>query len=249
MRSGKKRSFSEDVDKCSAKKKPSNGIVLKSADNVWLVGYPLERITTHFLPTRRQAYQYFHYLKQKDSDTVSATQKYRKEDERFKNMNYLDIIATKVVDEVAVFWEKGGYPIKPAQKCRQEVLKIHQEWTTLKKSKSDLNVGSAREAKRETFSKSLDSILNFNPVDWEKAVKMSRNPEAAEMDINFMDNLLRGIKTGGMIGGVDKIYSKTVESRMNRKSQEEKRRSNEEKRKSRDIAVELDMEESDGKDI
>lgn len=81
----------------------SNDRVLKSDDFIWLVGHPLDKITSAALPTRRQAYLRFRYMKIKDENPIIALAKYRQEDARFSKLDYLQVLATKVVDEVEVF--------------------------------------------------------------------------------------------------------------------------------------------------
>lgn len=204
--------------------------VLKSADHVWLVGHPIERITGSSLPTRKQAYLRFRYLKQKAGDPKAATFRFQQEDPRFKKLKFLQILAMKVIDEIKEFWIKGNYPMKDIDKCRKEILGIHDSWAALAKSKSDVNVGEKRQMARDAFISKLDDVLDLNPVDWEKQVLTSRGKDAAEEDIRYMRAILRREKTGGM-GPLDNVHLKTVLKINARRESEAKRRETENARK------------------
>ena len=228
MRSGKKRLHVEDVRVDKKRRRtgvevPQEKVILKSVDEIWLVGHPLEKIATHALPTARQAYLRFRYLKRSEAWPRAATEKFRSEDSRFKRLGYLQILATKVIDEVAVFWHRGGYELKDQIKCREELLSIHNEWLFLSRSQNDSNVGSIRQMRRDAFISRLDGILDLNPTDWEDRIRKTRKVEAAAADIRYMQLLLNGEKTGG-IGAKDLNHQQFIHRKQTRIQQEEKRR-------------------------
>ena len=168
MRSGKLRiPVNLEVDTKRARPgvqvSSTKGPILKSDDVVWLVGHPLDVITTPSLPTRRQAYLRFKYYQQHDETPISAITRYRQEDARFRKLSYLQIIATKVVDEIAVFWTKGCFSMKSMHECRDEILSIHNQWSRLYRSKNENNVGPTRLNSREEFVNGVDKIIDFSP--------------------------------------------------------------------------------------
>ncbi|KAK6190393.1 hypothetical protein SNE40_002274 [Patella caerulea] len=117
------------------------GPVLKSNNDIWLVGHPIENICTSTLPSRRQAYLRFRYIKQHDTNSTAAAKKYREQDPKLQKLTYDKIVAQKVMDEIEPFWRKGGYIMKDPYLCREEIIKIHNDWQYLSKSSKDTNVG------------------------------------------------------------------------------------------------------------
>ncbi|KAL7643876.1 UNVERIFIED_CONTAM: hypothetical protein RMT77_005882 [Armadillidium vulgare] len=64
-----------------------------------------------------------------------------------------------LIDECIIFWWKAKIPIRERHKCKEKLIKLHEEWHQLPKHKnkdSDLFRG-----KEKTFVQSLDDILDI----------------------------------------------------------------------------------------
>ena len=79
-------------------------IILKKDSEIWIVGFPLEEIKCAGLPTKRQVYLHFRYLKKEAREPNTALKRIRSEDPRFKRSDFLNIIAAKTLESVDYFW-------------------------------------------------------------------------------------------------------------------------------------------------
>ena len=163
-RSGKKISFVPDSSQnSSTKEKTKTGKCLKKDTLVWLVGHPKPEITGAHLPTKRDVYLHFHHVKNEAGNENKALKEYKEGLEKegkppFVGL-FLDMVAQKVLDEALKNWRKCAYFIEEEWKCRLKILKIHQDWKVLKKSKNKTTPGYT--TPREDFQKALDRDLQL----------------------------------------------------------------------------------------
>ncbi|KAK3907418.1 Leucine--tRNA ligase, partial [Frankliniella fusca] len=135
----------------------------RNKTDVWLVGHRTESLSGCKLPTARQVLQRMLYLHSADG---------KKMDRDVRESCRL------TVQECFVLWGKAGVPVQEERNATDVVLRLHKEWTDLKKDKN--KVGETYEARRKAFTHKLDGTLDFAHYQAERIMEEQLRREKDE---------------------------------------------------------------------
>lgn len=116
----------------------------RSNTTVYLVHSTLTELTGSRLPTRGQALRLFLHL-------------------HLKLKHEKKLAAAKVIDEVLVFWARARIPVQAAHRARDKLIRLYDEWVSLKKSKT--KPGPTQVANEEAFVASLRRLFDIAHQD------------------------------------------------------------------------------------
>lgn len=105
---------------------------------LFLIGEETEKIGGHKLPTQKPVLSRFFYILHHDIRQVKT-------------------VASKVIDEVMVFWEWAGITTRYKWHCTTKLERLYTEYTQLKKHRGRKNNLDAE----KTFSVELDKLFDI----------------------------------------------------------------------------------------
>lgn len=168
--------------------KPAAPATRKSTE-VWLIGQPSASITGAKLPDCRQVMKYVMYL--------------RNDPENIRNNVKNEDIAYDVVDSVIVFWNMARIKTKYRHHCMSDVMKLWNEWQSLRKNKGRQSDPGNR---RANFVARLDSLFDIGAPDAIEDIRKSRllSAKKKQDDIDFY--LDQKKERRAIMDGHDKIF-------------------------------------------
>ena len=165
----------------------------------WLVGAERPTIGDCVLPTARQVLSLFLYEHCTLKKTLSAS-------------------AIEATDSLLAFWDKASIPAQMKKNVRARVLKLHKDWTVLRKSRGRENVASF-EAKKRVFGEKLDSLFDVAHHQALDQLAQSRHLRAAEI---LKVHRFKGKTRHSLNAGANK-YSKQDKTRHRMASRRQKK--------------------------
>ena len=127
----------------------------RSKDQVYLVDSYESNLTGSRLPTRKRVLQVFLHRHMKEKETKKEAADY-------------------VVREVGVFWDRAGLRMQAPVRARDNVLRLHDKWVALKKSKNAR--GPTQVRKEAEFKQSLSLLFDVAHAD---ALKLANEEDRA----------------------------------------------------------------------
>ncbi|XP_065668289.1 uncharacterized protein LOC136088468 [Hydra vulgaris] len=224
----------------SIKKKYSK--VLKSTNEIWLVGYPLADINTSSLPTTRDVYRFFRYQLKMMNNWIQVFSKCTIELGTKSNISKLKLAAKLTMKTVKVFWDKADIPCKQEKYIIESIIKLHDKWRSLAKSKHECF--SRKDLLIQGFRKIMDNFFDISSPNWKEYVKKTRSNLNAEEDILWFSTLKSGVKTGGL-GGKDNLLKLSVKRKIEKEEKEKLKIDKEKKRKLNDKEIDFSVYKSD----
>lgn len=149
----------------------------RSQDNIWLIGFPIEKISGSRLPSGRDVMRNFVYHHRIQKRT-------------------LDDSASLVLEQLLPFWSKSRLPTRDRQHILRKVKLLFNEQTDLMKHRSRSNDRDL--VNQKSYSDKLDGIFDISHANAEQLI-------TNEEDRQFL-RLQRESRTG-CIGSVDKILA------------------------------------------
>lgn len=82
----------------------------------------------------------------------------------FYNMRFVGLDSKEssrlTIDAVLIFWQQARTPTREPHKCATKLLKLHDDWKNIKKTKVD-KMNSAMKQKHDTFISTLDNLFDI----------------------------------------------------------------------------------------
>lgn len=174
----------------------------RSSSEVFLVGQPSASISGSKLPTNRQVFQYFLYLKQ---DTPRENN---------------ESLAYDMVDAVLPFWNMARIKTVTRQNAMLNFMKMHEKHRKLCRNRGR---ESDPEGKRASFCKELNRLFDIAAPDAIDEIRKNRllTNEKKEEDVNFYTDQ-KGDRRAHM-SGHDKIFESKSQQQSQRREREEER--------------------------
>ena len=127
-----------------------------------------------------------------------------------------------VVGQVSNFWNKARIPTRQKQHIKAKVIKLYQEYATLRKNKRNKKKRSVTlEEKEKCFERDLDHLFDIAHADAETIMTIQE-------DIAFLKAQREEGRRGCMIGADNKLFKEEEEKQntiLRKKAYEEKHRS------------------------
>ena len=95
------------------KLKKDHSMTLRKDSDVWLVGQPLPSIKCAALPTNRDVYRHFLYIKSQLGVPAKLEVKHAS-----KKGCFLSKVASETLDVVKSFWVRANIPLKSESACK-----------------------------------------------------------------------------------------------------------------------------------
>ncbi|XP_065677287.1 uncharacterized protein LOC136092657 [Hydra vulgaris] len=181
--------------------------VLKSTNKIWLVGYPLEDLKTSSLPTTRNVYKFFRYHLQVIDSSYEEFTKVMEALHTQSNISKSRLAALLTIKSVKLFWDKAGIPYKQDKYSIENILRLHEKWRLLSKSKN--RISNKKSLLEQNFIQSLDGIFDISSPSWKDDIRKTRSAKDADEDIAWFTALQNGIKTG-VVGVKDNVFHSSV---------------------------------------
>lgn len=104
--------------------------------------------------------------------------------------------AALTLNAVVIFWEQARIPVRDVPRCRVQILKLYNQWSTIKKRVPSKRTETQR-AKAKEFQDCVDDLFDISPENAFNQIKIDE-------DRQFLINQKKKGRPGCMIG-VDMI--------------------------------------------
>lgn len=111
---------------------------------VYLIGYPVKKLSIRKLPTIEKVLQLFFFKHLNSNLTIRQC-------------------FNEVVDDVIKVWEPTGIPVCQPYNAVTKIMKIYREWELLKKNKKTKS--HKQKIKEQTFLNRLKNLFNISSRD------------------------------------------------------------------------------------
>ena len=163
-----------------------------------------------FLPKKEDVYNHFKAVQLEN-------------EERSKEGKYTTSLfkaAQETSKVVGSIWDKGPYPHISHQGITKRMMSMNYENKAFLKSQNKQSaVGKEKQA---VFKRSYQDIFDISTKNWRKEVVLNRgvkdvkDQKKAEIDIDYLDKVMKG-EDVGPLGGIDLVYKTKIEEREKRK--------------------------------
>jgi hypothetical protein len=175
---------------------------LRKTTEHFLIGQPLEKLQEKTLPTNRDVLRYFCHVRHLPGNYNKPTSD----------------IAFLAVDQAAHLYMKGGIPMMTRKNAMEKVVRLQEEYR--QHVKNAKRITDTENAKRQSFSKKLESLCELGAPDAMEIMQKDRNrsEEAKKEDIAFLLDQ-RSNRKCYMSPAIDRDYSSRTQKTMLRHSQ------------------------------
>ncbi|KAG0725534.1 hypothetical protein GWK47_004660 [Chionoecetes opilio] len=128
----------------------------RAKTSVYLLGSVEPTIIGSMLPSRKQVLKYYIHLHLNQKMTMKE-------------------VTAEMVKLVSTFWDRTRIPMQKAQRARQIVMGLHENWIGLKKSKKRRT--ETQHKQEEDFLQALDRLFNIAHEDAMSMIKITEDRE------------------------------------------------------------------------
>ena len=121
--------------------------------------------------------------------------KVREELHAQSNISKSKLAAILTMKSVKLLWDKANIPYKQNKCSIENILKLHEKWRLLAKSKS--KHFNKKNLLEQSFTQTLDGIFDNTSPSWKDDIRKSRPAKDTDEDFAWFTALKKAIKTGG----------------------------------------------------
>nr|XP_047133254.1 uncharacterized protein LOC124811525 [Hydra vulgaris] len=132
----------------------------------------LEGLKTSSLPITRNVYKFFRYHLQVIDSSYEEFTKVREALHTQSNILKSRLAALLTIKSVKHFWDKAGIPYKQDKYSIKNILRLHDKWRLLAKSKN--RISNEKSLLRQNFFQSLDGNFDISSPSWKDDIRKTR---------------------------------------------------------------------------